>query len=283
MPASRCPRAARSRRSRSAAGRPKAGASSTSSAIRSVAIDDRRQTAARPRNGGLPSRPSGCMSTCPFCVSICPYCDFVVYAGADARGPRNRIDAAGRRPDRRDRPAGRGRRSRPGRPAPGHGLPRRRHPVAPARGRPGPDHRRGAGRIRDRARSRGHARGEPWRRRARRSGRPGRRGNHPAEHRCPVVRAERAQAPRPAPFTERHRAGPDRGSRGGHRLDQPGPAVRRAGPDPGQLGGQPRAGDRPRPGPPVALRPDPRRSGRRGADRSRWRSPGADRRGAPLA
>jgi oxygen-independent coproporphyrinogen III oxidase len=29
----------------------------------------------------------------PFCVSICPYCDFVVYAGAAARGPRNRIDA----------------------------------------------------------------------------------------------------------------------------------------------------------------------------------------------
>jgi putative oxygen-independent coproporphyrinogen III oxidase len=28
----------------------------------------------------------------PFCVSICPYCDFVVYAGADARGARNRID-----------------------------------------------------------------------------------------------------------------------------------------------------------------------------------------------
>ena len=28
----------------------------------------------------------------PFCVSICPYCDFVVYAGTDARGSRNRID-----------------------------------------------------------------------------------------------------------------------------------------------------------------------------------------------
>jgi len=27
----------------------------------------------------------------PFCVSICPYCDFVVYAGAASRGPRNRI------------------------------------------------------------------------------------------------------------------------------------------------------------------------------------------------
>jgi coproporphyrinogen III oxidase-like Fe-S oxidoreductase len=29
----------------------------------------------------------------PFCVSICPYCDFVVYAGAAARGPRARIAA----------------------------------------------------------------------------------------------------------------------------------------------------------------------------------------------
>ncbi len=28
----------------------------------------------------------------PFCVSICPYCDFVVYAGSDARGTRNRIE-----------------------------------------------------------------------------------------------------------------------------------------------------------------------------------------------
>jgi oxygen-independent coproporphyrinogen III oxidase len=27
----------------------------------------------------------------PFCVSLCPYCDFVVYAGAAARGPRARI------------------------------------------------------------------------------------------------------------------------------------------------------------------------------------------------
>src|SRR6266496_6254826 len=29
----------------------------------------------------------------PFCVSVCPYCDFVVYPGADARGPRNRVAA----------------------------------------------------------------------------------------------------------------------------------------------------------------------------------------------
>ncbi len=29
----------------------------------------------------------------PFCVSLCPYCDFVVHAGAAARGPRARVDA----------------------------------------------------------------------------------------------------------------------------------------------------------------------------------------------
>jgi oxygen-independent coproporphyrinogen-3 oxidase len=28
----------------------------------------------------------------PFCVSLCPYCDFVVYAGAAARGPTARVD-----------------------------------------------------------------------------------------------------------------------------------------------------------------------------------------------
>jgi oxygen-independent coproporphyrinogen-3 oxidase len=29
----------------------------------------------------------------PFCRSLCPYCDFVVYAGADAVGPRSRVTA----------------------------------------------------------------------------------------------------------------------------------------------------------------------------------------------
>ena len=29
----------------------------------------------------------------PFCVSVCPYCDFVVVAGAAARGPRSRVPA----------------------------------------------------------------------------------------------------------------------------------------------------------------------------------------------
>jgi oxygen-independent coproporphyrinogen-3 oxidase len=40
-----------------------------------------------------PAPPVGLYVHVPFCVSLCPYCDFVVLAGADARGPRNRIQA----------------------------------------------------------------------------------------------------------------------------------------------------------------------------------------------
>jgi putative oxygen-independent coproporphyrinogen III oxidase len=41
----------------------------------------------------LPGPPVALYLHIPFCVSLCPYCDFVVYAGAAARGPTARVDA----------------------------------------------------------------------------------------------------------------------------------------------------------------------------------------------
>ena len=42
---------------------------------------------------GLAAPPVALYVHIPFCVSLCPYCDFVVYAGAAARGPKARVAA----------------------------------------------------------------------------------------------------------------------------------------------------------------------------------------------
>jgi oxygen-independent coproporphyrinogen-3 oxidase len=42
---------------------------------------------------GRPAPPEALYIHVPFCLSLCPYCDFVVYAGAAARGPRSRTGA----------------------------------------------------------------------------------------------------------------------------------------------------------------------------------------------
>ena len=52
-----------------------------------------RTPAAAPALAPAPLPPVALYVHFPFCVSLCPYCDFVVVAGAEARGPTNRIAA----------------------------------------------------------------------------------------------------------------------------------------------------------------------------------------------
>ena len=53
-------------------------------------------TSAEPSDAGsalAQKPPAGLYVHVPFCVSLCPYCDFVVVAGAAARGPTNKIES----------------------------------------------------------------------------------------------------------------------------------------------------------------------------------------------
>ncbi len=221
----------------------------------------------------------------PFCVSLCPYCDFVVYAGAAARGPRARVEAfvAALRAET-GASGGCARCGLSGRPpAARDGLPRRRDTVAPA----GRDDRRaprpGPRPLRPGSRRRGHARGQPGARRARRRrcAQGGRR--HPAVARRPGDVRRGPAPPWASPPGGGRRARRGRCPRRRDRLDQPRPPVRRPGCVPRRLDRDARGRLGARARPPVALRAHARRSRRGGFDRPRRRPSADDGRCATLA
>jgi oxygen-independent coproporphyrinogen-3 oxidase len=71
-----------------------AAAASARSVLPEARMDDRAGEGL-PADGASPdgSPAEGLYVHFPLCVSLCPYCDFVVFAGAAARGPGNRITA----------------------------------------------------------------------------------------------------------------------------------------------------------------------------------------------
>ena len=267
--------AARSRRSRSAADRPRAGGSSGRGSRRRGTAD---------RRGVGPAPPVALYVHIPFCVSLCPYCDFVVFAGAAARGPRARVGGLPRRRSRAEldlRADALDAAFGAERPPLETRLPRRRDAVAPAGRRRSP---RSSTRIRarfgHRRRRRGHARGQPGpgraRRRRRRFARPASPGCRSAPRRC---RPTGAPAARPAAPGRRRGATPSprRAAAGIGSVsldllyDVPDAIA-------GRLDRDARGGARARARPPLALRADPRRPRRRGPDRPERRPPADDRR-----
>ena len=216
----------------------------------------------------------------PFCVSLCPYCDFVVVAGAAARGPTNRIGAFVAALLRRARPARRrARRARSAAGTVGAGardrVPGRRHAVAAARRR-----RRAAARASSASGSASPPDAEVT---LEANPGPDERGDAAALRAAGVTRLSfGAQCFDDAELRRlgrRHRAG-RRGRR--RRRGARGAASRSVSldllydvpdADAGDLDGDARRRARPRARPPLALRPDARRPGRRGPDRPRRRPP----------